>query len=288
MIRHLAAALMVASLYASPLAQGSTAFAQGQGPEFETTQIADGVYRFRFRAHNAVFIVTGEGVVAFDPISTEAAQAYRSEIAKVTSEPVVAIVYSHHHADHISGAAALANDVPIIAHAKAYQALAAEPNPEIVMPNHTFSDEMTMRIGSKTIHLVYTGPNHSDNTIVGHLPDQGIIFAVDFVSRERVGFRNLPDYYFPDLFESLERLQQLEYQTAVFGHGEPGTKADVYGQINYWADVRAAVEAAIAAGQSEDEAVESIDLPAYSSWGGYEQWFKMNVRTVYQYYAAGK
>ena len=27
------------------------------------------------------------------------------------------------------------------------------------------------------------------------------------------------------------------------------------------------------------------DLPAYSDWGGYDNWFKMNLRTVYRYYA---
>ena len=265
--------------------------APAQQPEYETRQILDNVYMFRYRTHNTIFIVTGDGVIAFDPINPEAARIYRQEIARVTSEPIVTIVYSHHHADHISGAAELGAgagagaDVPIIAHVAAYARLAAEPNPDIVLPSHTFTDEMSMRIQDVTIRLIYLGRNHSDNMIVAFLPEQRFIFAVDFVSNDRVGYRDLPGYYLPDLWESLERLQHLDYQLAVFGHGPTGTKADVYEQINYWTDVRRAVESAIAAGISEDEAVETIELPAYADWGGYENWFKMNLRTVYRHYA---
>jgi glyoxylase-like metal-dependent hydrolase (beta-lactamase superfamily II) len=280
--------LRITVAVAAGLAAVHTPPARAQAPEYETTQIADGVYMFRYRTHNTMFVVTGEGVVAFDPISVEAARIYREEIARVTDEPVRVIVYSHSHADHITGAAELAGDVPIIAHALAYDRLSAEPRPDIVLPNRTFTDRMTLRIGGKVIRLIYLGRNHSDNMIVAHLPDQGVIFAVDFVSKARVGYRDLPDYYFPDLWESLERLQQLDYNTAIFGHGEPGTKADVYDQMKYWTDLRRAVQSLIQAGLSEDEAVEAIELPSYQGWGGYDDWFKMNARTLYRYYAAQK
>lgn len=283
MNRALTLSVALSALVAAP----AQAFAS-QRPEHETTQIADGVYMFRYRAHNAMFIATGDGVIAFDPISTDAARLYREEIRKVTTEPVRAIVYSHHHGDHITGAAELAAGVPIIAHAQAYARLADNPNPEMPPPDITFTEQMTLWLGGRTIRLVYLGPNHSDNMIVAHLPDERIIFAVDFVSDDAVGYRDLPDYRFPALWESLERLQHLDYETAIFGHGPPGTKGDVYEQMKYWADLRGAVESAIADGAAEDAAVASIELPAYSDWRGYDDWFKMNVRTVYRYYAGAR
>jgi glyoxylase-like metal-dependent hydrolase (beta-lactamase superfamily II) len=265
------------------LALGGSTYAQQ--PDYETTRLAEGVYQFRYQSHNAMFVATGEGVIAFDPISVEAARIYREEIGRVTSEPIVAIVYSHHHADHITGAAELAANVPIYAHQLCYENLLVEQSPDIPLPNRTFSGEMMLRIGGKAIRLIYLGRNHSDNSIVAHLPEQGIIFAVDFVSNGRVGYRDLPGFFLPDLWESLERMQQLEYDLAIFGHGEPGTKSDVYEQINYWTDLREAVESMLRAGLSEDEAVDAIELPAYSDWSGYDDWFKMNARTVFQYYA---
>ncbi len=266
------------------LPPGSVAV-QERGVDFETTRIADGVYMFRYESHNAMFVVSGEGVIAFDPISVEAARIYRSEIERITSQPIQAIVYSHHHADHITGAAELAEGVPIIAHARALQHLQEERPADVVLPTVAFADSLILRTGAKRIRLLHLGRNHSDNSIVMHLPDQELIFAVDFVSRDRVGYRDLPGFYFPDLWESLERLQQLEYGTAIFGHGQPGTKADVYEQIAYWTDLRRTIESMIRAGLSEDETVEAIELPAYSDWGGYPDWFKMNARSVYRYYA---
>lgn len=259
--------------------------AAAQANEYETTRIADGVYMFRYRSHNSMFVVTGEGVVAFDPISVEAARIYRSEIERRTEEPIRAIVYSHHHADHISGAAELAQGVPVIAHARALERLRAEPEADIVLPTVAFADSMSLKVGSKSIDLRYLGRNHSDNSIVAHLPDQRLIFAVDFVARDRVGYRDLPDFYLPDLWMSLERLQHLDYDTAIFGHGEPGTKGDVYEQVAYWTDLRRTIESMIRAGLSEDEAVGTIELPAYEDWGGYGDWFEMNARTVYRHYA---
>ncbi len=70
---------------------------------FETTQVADGVYSFRFFFHNSIFIVTDRGVIATDPISPRAAGTMMAEIKKVTDQPVKFVVYSHEHWDHISG-----------------------------------------------------------------------------------------------------------------------------------------------------------------------------------------
>lgn len=259
--------------------------ARAQQGDYATNRVDDGVYMFRHGSHNTMFIVTGEGVIAFDPISVEAARVYKQEIARVTSQPIRLIVYSHHHADHITGAAELATDVPIVAHERCYEHLAAEPSPDILLPTRTFSDRTTLHMGGKVVRFLYLGRNHSDNSIVAHLPDQGIIFAVDFVSKDRVGYRDLPGFFFPDLWMSLERLQGLDYHTAVFGHGETGTKSDVYEQIAYWTELRRGIESMIRAGLSEDEAVEAIELPGYEDWGGYDDWFKMNARTLYRYYA---
>ena len=54
--------------------------AVSEPPRYETTRVADGVYRFRFIGHNTMFVVTDDGVIAFDPISVEAAGVLADEI----------------------------------------------------------------------------------------------------------------------------------------------------------------------------------------------------------------
>ena len=276
---------LAASLTATPLV--------AQQPPFETTKIADGVHQFRWQGHNAFFVVTDAGVVAVDPISLEAAATYAAEIKRVApGKPLRAIVYSHHHSDHATGAGVLrrafGGNAPIIAHANARARILAQPDTALPPPDSTFTDRLVLDDANRPVELRFLGRTHSDNMIVAYLPRQKIAFAVDFVSNDRVGYRDLPDTFYPDHFETLRRLQALDFERIVFGHGAPGDKAAVDRQVRYYDDLRAAVAAAIARGASEDEAARTVQLPQYQQWGSYAEWFPLNVRGVYRGLAAAR
>ena len=78
------------------------------------TKITGDVYRFQNKFHFSVFTITGNGVVVTDPINAEAAAWLRTEIGKLTDQPITHLVYSHSHGDHASGGAAF-GDVPNVA-----------------------------------------------------------------------------------------------------------------------------------------------------------------------------
>ena len=267
-----------------------TATATAQVPEFETTPIGDGVYRFRFRGHNTMFVVTDDGVVAFDPITVEAATRYVEAIREMApGVPLRAIVYSHDHGDHAGGGdvlrQAFGGHVPIIAHGNAAKAIREAQNAAQPTPTITFDEQMTLHFGGRAIELIYLGKSHGEGMLVGLLPADRIAFAVDFASHDRVGYRDLSSFHFPDQLTALDRLHLLPFETIVFGHGPTGDKASIARQVAYYGDLRNAVQAAIDRGLTEDEAAEQIRLQAYAEWGGYEQWFGMNVRGVYRWLA---
>jgi glyoxylase-like metal-dependent hydrolase (beta-lactamase superfamily II) len=60
------------------------------------------------------------------------------------------------------------------------------------------------------------------------LPEERILFTVDFIPIQTVQFRDLPDGYLPDWFESLDRVLSLDWESMVPGHpyagGRLGTK----------------------------------------------------------------
>ena len=258
--------------------------------DYETTRIADGVYQFRYQGHNGFFVVTDDGVVAVDPISTTAAGHYAAEIQRVApGARLRAIVYSHDHADHATGARVLQDvfggEVPIIAQENASAKLAGA-GPDLPAPDVTFSDRMALHWGGRAIELHHLGNSHSDNMLVVLLPEERIAFAVDFVSNDRVGFQELPDFHFPEFFTALERLSELEFDTIVFGHGLPGDRASIARQQQYYAALRSAVEEAVEQGWTEDEAAARVRLPEYASWGQYEAWFPGNVRAIYRWLAS--
>ncbi len=240
--------------------------------DFATTRIAEGVYQFRFQSHNGFMVVTDDGVVVVDPISTLAASRFD-------------------HADHATGARVLMDAfgerVPVIAQDNASAKL-VDAGPDLPAPDVTFTDRMTLHFGGRAIELYYLGKSHSDNMLVVLVPDVRVAFAVDFVSNDRVGYQDLPDYHFPDFYGALERLMTLEFDTIVFGHGPAGDPAAVRRQGQYYGSLRAAVQQAIDNGWTEDEAAERVRLPQYESWGQYEAWFPMNVRAIYRSLVTGR
>ena len=275
------------------VAAGASTFAPLSAQDFETTEVADGVYQFRWIGHNALFVVSGDQVVAFDPISSEAASVFGREIQRVApGTELRAIVYSHSDADHATGAPALMaafgqDNVPIIAHERAVAPIRSRASAEQPEPTVTFSDRLTFAVGGRSIELHYLGPSHTDNLAVAFVPDVRVAFAVDFVNNDRVGFQELPGWYFPEIFDALARMLHIPFDTVVFGHGIAGDRSSIHRQIAYYDDLTVAVRRAIAEGLSEDEAAEAIELPAYANWGQYEDWMALNARAVYRWLAAG-
>lgn len=267
-----------------PVAETETR-APAEPPRYETTEVADGVYQFRFEGHNTLFVRTAAGVIAFDPISVEAAAVYADEIRRrVSGADLAAIVYSHNHADHATGAdvlrEALGSNAPIIAHENADAPLREAANPDLPPPDSTFSERASLAGGEVELH--YLGRSHGDDMAVAFLPAHRLAFAVDFVARDRFGYRDLSSFRFPDMFEAIEGLLEIPFDRIVFGHGPPGDRAAVERQLQYYRDLDAAVQAAVEAGSSEDEAAAEILLEEYRDWDRYEDWRELNVRGMYR------
>jgi len=261
--------------------------------DHETTEVADGVYQFRWTSHNAMFVASGSQVLVFDPINPEAATTFAEEIRRVVPGARLAgIVYSHHHSDHATGGATLMeafgqDDVPVYAHVRAVEPIAGQDAPDQPTPTVTFGERLRFPLGERTVELRYLGPSHTDNMIVGFVPDARVAFAVDFVSNDRVGYRDLPGWRYPAFFGALTDLLELPFDTIVYGHGPPSGRGAIHRQIAYYDDLRAAVRRAVDEGMSESEAARRIELPAYEEWDGYDDWFELNVRAMHRWLSDG-
>lgn len=257
--------------------------------DFETTEISDGVYQFRWRGHNGLFVVADNEVLAFDPISSEAATVFAREILRIVpGAHLSAIVYSHSDADHATGAPTFIrafnqNQVPIIAHERAVTPIRNHADPNLPEPTLTFSERMALFVGNRRIELHYLGPSHTDNMIVGFIPDAGIAFAVDFVNNDRMGYQDLPGWHFPEFLDALHSMLHIPFNTVVFGHGVPGNRSTIRRQIAYYDDLISSVRQSIARGLTEDEVANTISLPAYADFGQYGSWLALNARAVYRW-----
>ena len=87
------------------LTAAAPAAAQAAPAAAAVKNIGNGVYIFQFAGYQSLLVIDPEGVLVVDPISAAAAKAYMAEIRKLTQAPIRYVVYSHHHYDHIAGAA---------------------------------------------------------------------------------------------------------------------------------------------------------------------------------------
>ncbi len=158
---------------------GPAALAQDT-PNRSITQIAGDLYRFQNNSHFSVFYVTEEGIIVTDPINADAAEWLKEELAnRFPGTPIRYLIYSHDHADHISGGEVFDDDTTmVVAHANAVTHIVGESRPTAV-PEITFTDRMTIQLGGKEVELIHLGRNHSDNSIVMRFPAERAVFAVD-------------------------------------------------------------------------------------------------------------
>jgi glyoxylase-like metal-dependent hydrolase (beta-lactamase superfamily II) len=257
-------------------------WAFAQAPVREITQIAGEVYRFRNQNHYSVFAVTPAGIIATDPINAEAAQWLKAELQRRFNQPVKFLIYSHDHADHIAGGEVFADTATVVAHDNAKATIIGERRPTAV-PQITFSDQMTIELGGTVLELSYVGRNHSDNSIVMRFPRERVLFAVDFIPVESVAFRDFPDAYVEDWIESLRRVELMDFDILAPGHGSLGRKEHVRLFREYMQDLQGAVRQHAREGKSLEEMKTLIKLPKYEKWGGYQQWFPLNIDGMYRH-----
>lgn len=281
-------------LFATVVALAAGA-AVAQPPPFETRKVTDHVYVFRYGGHQSMFVVTRDGVIATDPIAflrPVAATTYLEEIRKITPAPIRYLVYSHHHYDHIAGGKPFKDaGATVIAHRNAKTRLEALRHPDVVLPDMAVDDKHVIELGGVRLELHHVGRNHSDNSLVMLLPQEKILFTVDFIPIQTVQFRNMPDSYLPDWFDSLDRVLALDWGRMIPGHpyagGRFGTKDDVRQLKEYMTDLSEVVRKAAAEGKCWDTAMKEIKLPKYEKWGSYDLFLPGNIERFCNYWGRG-
>ena len=287
--RKLLALFALGIVAAAPAwSQDQPAAPAAKRPPFETTKVdgTDNVHIFRYGNHQAMFVVTKDGVIATDPIGygrPQAVNTYIDEIRKVTDRPIKYLIYSHHHYDHIAGGQPFKDaGARIIAHKRAKDRLARLKDPATPLPDETLEKKRTLKLGGTTLELIYLGLNHSDSTLVMRLPKEKILFAVDFLPVGSVPGRGMIDFYPLETEDSIKQVLAMDWERLIPGHPGPGgrlgTKQDVQDQLTFLQDASEAVKVAAREGKCWDAAEKEVKLPKYEKWPGYERNLEFVIR----------
>ena len=280
-ILYVIACAALAAIILGGAAQAQQQPEQPKPLPFATTKVegTDNVYVFRYANHQAMFVVTRDGVIATDPIGygrPQAVTTYVDEIKKVTDKPIKYLIYSHHHYDHISGGKPFKDaGAKIVAHKKAKERLAVLKDPATPLPDETMDKKRTINLGGTALELTYVGLNHSDSSIVMRLPKEKLIFVVDFLPVGTLPGRGMIDFYPLEAESSIKQVLALDWERLIPGHpgapeGRLGTKKDAQDQLTFLQDASEAVKVEARAGKCWEPAEKEVKLPKYSSWPNYD------------------
>jgi glyoxylase-like metal-dependent hydrolase (beta-lactamase superfamily II) len=278
--RLAALATMVALCGAAQAQQPQPPQQPPERPAIQTTKVAgtDGVYIFRNVNHQAMFVVTPDGVIATDPVAygrPTGGKAYVDAIRQVTDKPIRYLVYSHHHYDHIAGGKAFKDaGATVVAHWRAKQRLEALADPDTALPDEVVPDSgRTITLGGTTLELSYHGLNHSDSTLVMRLPKERILFIVDTIPVGSVPGRGLIDFYPLETETFMQKVLTLDWDRLIPGHPGPGdrlgTKKDVEDQLKLLRAASDEMKKLAREGKCWEPAEKDFKLPGYESWPGY-------------------
>jgi glyoxylase-like metal-dependent hydrolase (beta-lactamase superfamily II) len=278
--------------------------------EWAVQDLGKGVYLFRWTSgfYASLFVVTADGVVAVDPITPPAARAFRAAIAGVTDAPVVAIIYSHDHRDHIVGASELAPDAEVIAHPKTLERIAYRRDPDIALPTRLVRDEDELRFGRHRIGVRYFGPNHSTSNIGLLVETAGgmLLSFCDLIEPGVAPYRNLPDTDFAGLCQTLDRCLALGADLVLGGHAGPDRAEWLVWNREFYRDLLEATARLYAAsggetplpGEDGVAMTERVRLavcngaaealrPKYGRWRGFDAWAPQTADRVLIYLITG-
>jgi cyclase len=177
----------------------------------------------------ATVVTTPEGAVVIDtlPFPQETRQI-REFALRQCPRGVRYVINTHHHADHIYGSY-LFPEAELIAHRRCRdillkageeslaQAQAQTPvlaPVKLRIPQLVFEEDLLLRLGEKTLHLLHA-PGHTTDGVVVHIREDKVLIASDVVTPVPLTVRGNSE----ELAQSLKMIKTLSLENVVQGHG---------------------------------------------------------------------
>lgn len=250
---------------------------------------------------NAGFVVTGAGVVVFDALGTPSL-AYKllQKIKTVTDQPVLKVVVSHFHADHIYGLQVFEElGAEIIAPYGAQKYIRSEAAKErleerqfslepwvnddthLVLPDTTVSKSTEFTMGGLTFTINYMGKAHSDGDLTMLVEPDKVLFSGDIIFQGRIPFVGSADS--KKWLETLTKLETGGLAALVPGHGPASTdpKNTISLTRRYLAHLRKVMGTGIEDLEPFDEVYAAADWSEFKDLPAFAEGNRINAYQVY-------
>jgi len=285
--------------------QAPGAAAQGRGadgaPVIQVDRLKDNLFVLRGGGGNTAVFVGSDGVTVVDTKIPGWGQPLLAKIRELTDKPVVRIINSHTHYDHVGGNVDFPTTVDVVAHAntkvnmeRGLPPKGAESRvpPDVFKANggrniakRTFQDRMTIGRGAERIDLYYFGRGHTDGDAWTVFPELRVMHAGDIFSGKLVPLLDSTNggsgIEIPDTLAKAAALEGVD--AIITGHSTVMTPADLREYSEFNRDFLNYVREAKKAGRTVEDAATRYTFPA--KYTGYRapqpDSIKNNIEVIY-------
>jgi len=262
--------------------QGAAAQGRAGGAAAQVIQVEklkDNLFLLRGGGGNTAVFVGVDGVTVVDTKIPGWGQPLIAKVKEITPKPVVRIINTHTHYDHVGGNVDFPTTVEFVAHVntranmeKGLPPKGAESRvpPDVFkanggknMANRTFKDTMTIGNGADRIDLYYFGRGHTNGDAWVVFPSLRVMHAGDIFSGKLVPLLDSNNGGSGvEIADTLARAAKVkDVDSIITGHSTVMTPADLMEYSEFNRSFLEYVRAAKKAGQSIEDAASAYKFP---------------------------
>jgi cyclase len=264
-----------------------------QGPNVaEIQKVKDNLYMITGGGGNTAAFVTDAGVVVVDTKLAGWGQPILDKIKTVSNKPVVMIINTHSHPDHVGSNEAFPATADIVAQevtkANMVKLDAFKGDKAKFLPKKTFKDKMTLNQGKDEIDLFYFGRGHTGGDAWVLFPAIRVLHAGDMFAGKNAPLVDTMSggsavEYGKTLMNAYNGIKG--YDTIITGHSPLMKPEDLKEYADANNDFVAWVQSEMKAGKTVDQAAAEWKTPAkFPAFGPPAPLFggiKGNIQTAY-------
>ncbi|HKQ75369.1 MAG TPA: MBL fold metallo-hydrolase [Blastocatellia bacterium] len=242
---------------------------QNQPAALEIKNVKDNLYMISGGGGNTAAFITEKGVVVVDTKLPNNGPGILEKIKSVTPKPVIMVINTHTHGDHVGSNVAFTGAVEFVAQENCKASMEKMPafqseDGKKFLPGKTYKDKLSLFSGADKIDLYYFGRGHTSGDTFVVFPSLKVMHTGDMFPTKGTPFMDTASggsglEYPMTLKKVADRVKGVE--TIIPGHSTVMTWNDFKEYGEFVRDLVAAVAQAKKEGKNQDQTAADLKLP---------------------------